>query len=421
MYETWRAFITNVIPSVAAGEAPITGTNFAATCSAVDKDGNTIVGGHYQLDNFASGGWHLAKFSPAGTLLWHHRFETGAMADLDDLALDDRGRIYTSIRRGDSDPRRALAVIQSSPDGVEIMRWEDDALPANGLFGASSVKLDAHGNALVLHVLLTGGKPVPLASKYDVRGRQVFRIQLPVEGYSILGGGMRDCWVVTPDGGLILAGSSLMKGRWRDTHAGFALRLDARGKVMWKIHSSDISGLPQVLWVPFQRVAVGGDSRLAVFHSNNGRTLWTRGLTVGANQMHLRGDGSILIQQSVLLSRFAWNGTPQWITHTGLSSNFIGGVPDSGDGWIAAGASPFPSVSPMFIRFVQVDGAGQIQWQTDLPAPNFYGEFHAPRPQRGMHLAPDGTLRLVLNTHYGLSWQPSPSGIAVLAYELSRD
>jgi len=398
--ELWRTTLSVPLPTNAP-PGDVVSTNQYLSASAVDAQGNTILGADVSMRFSVPGGTCaignaaiLAKFDPNGRQLWTSL--GGPLAPHELIARAADGSILTRFSFGPLAKYGSDASLQwlSNPF---VFDWRFLGC-SNDVIGAffplpSSLAMDNSGNALLVFGSFDPSTQAGhwYVTKFSATGQRLWNVTLPVAVPSDPGLSPPSMLITaSPDDAAIIAGGSTETG-------GFVARVNPDGQLAWNNqqdkNSQALPVITSLLVNPKGFICAVSSGRADVF-SSSGKP--THSALVGGVALGQAADGGFLLGDggSFFYKLDATSGHVVWSTPDGVPGQRLGVVPD-GDGWIIANHEPGDPA----VHFEHLDAKkGTISWQQLLttgswPPPLSWG---GPLSAADSILrAPDGTLRLV--------------------------
>jgi hypothetical protein len=203
---------------------------------ALDPNGNILAGGSTGGSLFSgSGSGFVAKYDPAGALLWGMQYPAGTVAA---VAADSSGNIYTGGEKVNN------VFVQKSDTSGNVQWTKTFATNLNGQ--TNGLAVDNSGNAFIAGGYDQGVTPNgPFISKYDPNGNQLWTRNT----------GNGSAWDVAMDhsNAVLMAGSN--------TDA-FVRKYDTNGNITWTQQwgSSQPDSVRAVAVDPANNIFVGGST-----------------------------------------------------------------------------------------------------------------------------------------------------------------
>lgn len=418
--ELWRTGLTNGYllcrntNGTVGGGCGFPTVDYLTTTAAIDRDGNTLVGGiTIGNPNFLDRTSLVAKFDGRGNKSWEYNIRTKAYAGVEGLATDDAGNVFFTTRITYEEPR-PLVLIKLDPQGNELWRAVEFEVGMNSI-PLSTIRVDSRGNVFLLTTTNsqnTSGNYVwsYFLDKFSPDGRRLWQSVLPGNNYSLSGDfGLSKSLTLQADGSAIVVGVQ----RTEDGYQGAVAKISPAGKLEWLRHGDrgnfDSGGFSNVLPGPFGTILAGGSDSAAVFN-RKGRLI--RGINPGyaCEVLGVFANGSFLVNQNPGQYMLAYgpSGRERWKLDTMMRERF--GFIHRGNQWITVGIfAPFPDQ----LHFLCLDSKGNIPWEASVPG--YLPDSSIDERSNSVLTAPDGTVRVVMNMFHRSN---RSAGVAVSSFTI---
>lgn len=318
----WLAAYSPTGGTLWAVRAGGTGSDFGSDV-IVDRSGNVVVAGVIQGTNdfhgvtnaagFGKKDWFIAKYSPAGALVWVRLVGSPDNDQAFDVAEDDMGNYIVSGRIGGvanfgttnigaaGQIRCALAKFDSNGQTI----WARD-LGSTDSTATTGAAADGNGNAYI--VGLATSPAGPFVAKYNSVGDQLWRKSMSAKYYFDEASGV----AVDGVGNVYVAGrfstptldfSSLTLTNPGSQIRGFAAKFDSDGNPLW----AELAG-SRAFDVD---VTADGSAYFTGFYSSTATTVGTNTLTAVSGL-------------DLWIAKFDSAGNVAWLTNSGTSNNDLG-------------------------------------------------------------------------------------------------